>query len=80
MLSSGMWRRVGLVRTDVSEKRVASIQAGSVLQLLVTAKVVPSSLILSSLKMEATRYSETLLPTILTQRHIQEDILQHVSC
>jgi hypothetical protein len=25
MPSSGMWRRVGLVRTDVSEERVASI-------------------------------------------------------
>jgi hypothetical protein len=25
MSSSGMWRRVGLVRTDVSEERVASI-------------------------------------------------------
>jgi hypothetical protein len=25
MLSSGTWRRVGLVKTDVSEERVASI-------------------------------------------------------
>jgi hypothetical protein len=25
MLSSGMWRHVGLVRTDISEERVASI-------------------------------------------------------
>jgi ABC-type nitrate/sulfonate/bicarbonate transport system ATPase subunit len=25
MLSSGMWRRVNLVRTDISEERIASI-------------------------------------------------------
>jgi hypothetical protein len=48
-----MWNNVGFVITDVSEERVASIF--SMLQLLVIANFVTSSLILSTLKMEATR-------------------------
>jgi hypothetical protein len=41
-----------------------------VLQLVVTANVVPSSLILSNLKIEATCFSETSALTRATRRHI----------
>jgi hypothetical protein len=45
----------------------------SVLQFPVTANVVPSTLILSSLMMEAMHSSETWILTKATQRHIPED-------
>jgi hypothetical protein len=63
MVSSGILRRVALVRTEVSEERNASfirvtridelgttlaVTGNSVCRLLVTASVVPSSPILSS--------------------------------
>jgi hypothetical protein len=77
--SSGMWRRVTLVRTDVSEERIASIRAkrisAGVHQLLVTANVVPSSLILFTLMMEAICCSETSVLTRSTRRHIPEDVI-----
>jgi hypothetical protein len=60
---------VALVRTDVSEERIASIS--SVFQLLVTANVVCSSLILFALMMKAIRFSET--STRATRQHIPED-------
>jgi hypothetical protein len=60
-----MLRRVALVRTDVSEARIASIirltrsgKLGTTLRLLVTANVVPSSQILVTM-MKAIRSSET---------------------
>jgi hypothetical protein len=72
MLSSGMLRRVALLRTDVSEelsvstikvKRIGELQiryiSSSVRQLLVRSNVFPSSPILLTLRMEATRSSET---------------------
>jgi hypothetical protein len=43
MPSSGMLRRVALVRTDVSEELSALVFLRSVRRLLVTASVVPSS-------------------------------------
>jgi hypothetical protein len=46
-------------------------------RLLVTAEVVPSSLILFNLMMEAVRSSETLLLTTATRRHIPEDGILH---
>jgi hypothetical protein len=53
MASSGMLRRVALVRTDVSEELSASFISvttdASVRRLLVTASVVPSSPILVTL-------------------------------
>jgi hypothetical protein len=48
-----------------------------VLRLLITANVVPSSLILSSLMMEAMRCSETPVHTRATPRNIPEDGIFH---
>jgi hypothetical protein len=56
MASSGMLRRVALVRNEVSEEL-------SVRLLLVTANVVPSSPIVVILTMEALSSSETSVPT-----------------
>jgi hypothetical protein len=57
---------VALVRTYVSEKFIASItrekridELGTPLELLVTSNLVPSSLLLSTLIMEAIRSSES---------------------
>jgi hypothetical protein len=80
MASSGMLHHVALVRTDISEELSASIirmtrmcELGtlavflrSVRQLLVMAKVVPSSPILVTLMMEALSSSETSVLTIAT--------------
>jgi hypothetical protein len=76
-----MWHREGLVRTDISEESVASIfRVERISELATTfpisckpANAAPSSLILSTLKMEEIRYSETLILTRPTRRHIPED-------
>jgi hypothetical protein len=57
-----MWRRVALVKTDRSE-----------LQLRVTANVITSLPIISTLKMEAMYSSETSVLTKFTRRYIAED-------
>jgi hypothetical protein len=78
MTSSGMLRRVALVRTDVSEERGASIIRvlflRSVRRLLVAANV-PSSLILVTLMMEAPGSSETSILTRATRRNIPDDAI-----
>jgi hypothetical protein len=66
---------MALVKTDVSEERIASLVRK--LQLLVTANVL-SSLILSALMMEAMISSGTSVSTRITRHHISEDgILQY---
>jgi hypothetical protein len=88
MVSSGMLRRVVLVRTDVSEEPSASFirvtrirELGimvflcSVRPLLVTASIVPSSPILVTLMKEALGSSETSVLTRATRRNIPEDTI-----
>jgi hypothetical protein len=77
MASSGMLRRVALVRTDVSEEFSAFIFLRSVRRLLVTDSVVPSSPILVTLMKETLRSSETSVLTRATRRNIPEDAILH---
>jgi hypothetical protein len=88
MPSSGKWHHVALFRTDILEEGIASIIkmeriievrafSHSVAQLLVTANIVPSSLILSTLMMEAVHSSETSVLTRVTSRHIPENGILH---
>jgi hypothetical protein len=83
MVSSGMLRRVALVRTDVSEDhrliiRVTKIgEARSVLRLLVTASIVPSSPIHITLMKEALSFFETSVLTRATRRNIPENTIFH---
>jgi hypothetical protein len=73
MVSSGILRRVALVRTDGSEEISASfIRVTRVGRLLVTASVVHSSLILVALMKEALCSSETSVLTRATRRKTQE--------
>jgi hypothetical protein len=91
MASSGMLRRVALVRTDVSEELSASfIRVTGISELvttlaltsnrgrlLFTANVVPSSSILVTLMKEALSSSETTVFTRATRRNIPEDAILH---
>jgi hypothetical protein len=76
-VSSGMLRRVALVRTDVSEEPSASFILHSVRQSLVAACVVPSLPILVTLMKEALGSSETSVLTRATRRNIPEDTILH---
>jgi hypothetical protein len=81
MVSSGLLRRVALVRTDVSEEPGASfisVFLRSVCRLLVAACVVPSSPILVVLIKEALGSSETSVLTRSTRRNIPDDIICHI--
>jgi hypothetical protein len=92
MPSSGMLRRVALVRTDLSGEHSASIirvtrigEIGrtlavflcSVRRLLVTASVLLSSPNLVTLMIEALSSSETSVLTRATRRNIQEHTILH---
>jgi hypothetical protein len=79
MPSSEMLRRVALVRTDVSEERIASTFLSNTLRLLVTANVVPSSPTVT-LIMKAIRSSETSVLTRAKRRNIPEDGIPHGHC
>jgi hypothetical protein len=87
MVSSGLLRRVALVRTDVSEEpgasfiRVTKIGAlgflRSVRRLLVAACVVPSAPIFVTVMKEAPGSSETSVLTRATRRNNPEDTILH---
>jgi hypothetical protein len=74
-----MWRRFALIKTNVSEKHHLHYQGEknqrtrNNISSNYTANVVPSSLILLNLVMEAIRSSETSVLTTPTQGHIPED-------
>jgi hypothetical protein len=74
MASSGLLRRVALVRPDVSEEPGASFIRVTKIGMLVTANV-PSSPILFTLTKEALRSSEASVLTRTTQRNIPEDAI-----
>jgi hypothetical protein len=80
MASSGLLRRVALVRTDVSEELSASFisvtRIGELGTTLVTASV-PSSPILVTLTKEALSSSEMLVLTRATLCNISEDAILH---
>jgi hypothetical protein len=91
MASSGLLRRVALVRTDVSEEHSASFisvtigELGtalalilrSVRRLLVRASIIPSSPILVTLMNDALSSSETSVLTRATWCNIPEDPILH---
>jgi hypothetical protein len=91
MVTSGMLRRVALVRTDVSEEpsaffirmtRICELGTtlaviSSVRRLPVRASVVPISPILVTLMKEALGSSETSVLTRATRRNIPEGTILH---
>jgi hypothetical protein len=77
MVSSGLLRRVALVRTDVSEEPGALVFLRSVRRLLVAACVDPSSPIFVTLMKEAPGSSETSVRTRATRRNNPEDTILH---
>jgi hypothetical protein len=78
MPSSGMLRRVALVRTEVSEELGAcKVFLRRVRRLLVTANVVLSSQILVTLMMEAISSFETSDLTRATWSNILQDGILH---
>jgi hypothetical protein len=92
MSSSGMLRRVALVKTDVSEELRASFirvtrigELGNTLAVTSNRRKlrrninVPSSPILVALMKVALSTSETSVLTRTTRRNIPEDVILHIS-
>jgi hypothetical protein len=77
MVSSGVLRRVALVRTDVSEELSAYFMRVARIGELGTAGVVPSSPILVTLMKGALSSSETSVLTRATRRNVPEDTILH---
>jgi hypothetical protein len=77
MVSSGLLRRVALVRTDVSEEPGASLFLRSVRRLLVAACFVPSAPTFVTLMKEAPGSSETSVLTRAKRRNNPEDTILH---
>jgi hypothetical protein len=75
MVSSGMLRRVALVRTDVSEKLSASFIRVTRIDELGTTLAVTSLPILVTLMKEALCTTETSVLTRATGRNIPEDTI-----
>jgi hypothetical protein len=75
MVSSGLLRRVALVRTDFSEEHLAFLR--NLRRLLVTARGVPSSPILVTLMKEALSSSEASVLTRTTWRNIPKDTIMN---
>jgi hypothetical protein len=71
-----MWHRVEVVLTDVSEERVAFIFWVEGKYKKIRTRSVRERR--STLKMEATRSSETSVNTTSTQCHIPEDCFLHL--
>jgi hypothetical protein len=72
MSSSGMLCRAALVRTDVSGEHLRSV-----IRLLVTANVAPSSPSLFTLMMKVIHSSETTVLTRATRSKFPEDGILH---
>jgi hypothetical protein len=82
MVSSGMLRRVALVRTDVSEEPSACFtrvtRIGELGTTLAAANAVSSSPILGTLMKEVLGSSETSVLTRATRHNIPEDTILHI--
>jgi hypothetical protein len=79
MMSSGMLRRLALVRTDVSVEHSASFfrvtRICDLGTMLVTANIVHNLPVLVTLMKQALSFSETSVFTRATRRNIQEDAI-----
>jgi hypothetical protein len=78
-LSSGMWRHIDIVLTDVSEERITSIFRVEDKQTFAPAHAgsFADFFLSSTLKMEAIRSSKMSVNIISTRRHIPDDCLLH---
>jgi hypothetical protein len=86
MVSSGMLRRVALVRTDVSEESSASFirvtrigELGTTLAATSNQRTLRASVLVTLLK-EALGSSETSVLTRATRRNIPEDTILYSHC